>query len=194
MLWLRIVCRLSYPPRSSTTPKLQCWASGAFLSWGGRRRTENGVLRASASRPGWLGRMFARENPHVAHPRLNAPTTSGASRKTRQRKKTDGIFASVGFARGVGSPQINHVPALRPPDSSMFAAAVNAATHVAGASPRDLPGTRRPTPGPRGRSRAKRREGLRLLNARGIHSRRGGRGSVREKPAAARAPVSFCRP
>ena len=54
-------------------------------------------------------------------------------------------------------------------------------TDVTGAS-RYLPGTRHPAPGPRGRSRAKRREGPRLLNARGIHSRRGGRGSVRENP------------
>ena len=52
-----------------------------------------------------------------ARPLKNAPTTSGASRKTRQRKKTDGIFHPSGSPRSRWPFRSLTliVPALRPP-------------------------------------------------------------------------------
>ena len=44
-----------------------------------------------------------------ARPLKNAPTTSGASRKTRQRKKTDGIFHPSGSPAEPVALQITHV-------------------------------------------------------------------------------------
>ena len=140
-----------------------------------RRRAVTGVLRVSSWRPGTPGPRLRQVRTRTlemrARPLKNAPTTSGASRKTRQRKKTDGIFHPSGSPRSRWPFRSLTliVPALRPPRLLHVCCCREAATDVTGAS-RYLPGTRSPAPGPRrrrGRSaRAKRREGLRLLNAR----------------------------
>ena len=170
-----VFCRLRKPlPRRCARPK-DCLAADPPTAGRGRRRAVIGVLRTSAGRPRTRGPRLRQVNPHAREMRFRplkiAPTTPGASRKTRQRKKTDGF--SIRRVRPRSRWPFRSltliVPALRPPRILHVCCCREATTDVTGAS-RYLPGTRHPAPGPRrprGRSaRAKRREGLRLLNAR----------------------------